>query len=306
MKSFNLWGMAGMAITVFGAAQAEDFECILEPQMVADLGSAVPGVLETVAVDRGDFVEEGQVVAKFESDVEWAAVEVAKARFNAMAQVESAEIRIDFSERKQKRQLELAAQDYVSEFNLDEAATEKALAEKALLEATESKQLAEAELKRARAYLQQKSIRSPFSGVVVDRFHNPGERVDEKPILEVAKIDPLYVEVLLPISMLNQIETGMQGSVATEYSPDENLIATVSVVDHLVDAASGLFGVRLILPNPENRIRAGLECRVEFLPVRSEAFTCENDGNRGTQGRCGTDFRKRPMQDIPEQLLSQD
>ena len=100
-------------------------------------------------------------------DVEKAAVLVAQARFDGKAQFESAEVRIDFSERKQKRSLELYEKNYVSEYNLDEAATEKVLAEKALLEAEEARRLAAAELERAKAFLELKSIRSPFTGVVV-------------------------------------------------------------------------------------------------------------------------------------------
>jgi multidrug efflux pump subunit AcrA (membrane-fusion protein) len=40
--------------------------------------------------------------------------------------------------------------------------------------------------------------------------------------------------------------------------------ATVTVVDRVVDAASGTFGVRLELPNPDRALSAGLKCRVRF------------------------------------------
>jgi len=40
--------------------------------------------------------------------------------------------------------------------------------------------------------------------------------------------------------------------------------AQVQVVDLTVDAASGTFGVRLTLPNPGNRIPAGVKCRARF------------------------------------------
>jgi len=40
--------------------------------------------------------------------------------------------------------------------------------------------------------------------------------------------------------------------------------ARVVIVDHVVDAASATFGIRLELPNPDNRIPAGIRCRVRF------------------------------------------
>jgi hypothetical protein len=36
------------------------------------------------------------------------------------------------------------------------------------------------------------------------------------------------------------------------------------VVNKVVDSASGKFGVRLEMPNPNNAIAAGLACTVEF------------------------------------------
>ena len=40
--------------------------------------------------------------------------------------------------------------------------------------------------------------------------------------------------------------------------------AKVSIVDRVVDASSGTFGVRLELPNPGHRLPGGLKCRVRF------------------------------------------
>jgi len=40
--------------------------------------------------------------------------------------------------------------------------------------------------------------------------------------------------------------------------------AKIEVVDRMLDAASGTFGVRLRLPNPGNRIPAGVKCKVRF------------------------------------------
>jgi hypothetical protein len=36
------------------------------------------------------------------------------------------------------------------------------------------------------------------------------------------------------------------------------------VVDKVIDAASGTLGVRLQMPNPDNKIPAGLKCSVSF------------------------------------------
>lgn len=237
---------------------------MLQPEMISELGSASPGVLEAVAVERGDLVAAGQVIATMVSGVENAAVEVARARVDATSQIESAQIREEFSERKHQRTIELTEKKYASEFDLDEARTDVVLAGKALLEAKDAMILARAELKRAEETLALKTITSPFDGVVVERYHNPGERVDDQPIVKLAKVNPLYVEALLPVNMLGVISEGDIGVITTEYDSNSRYEAQVVVVDRVVDAASGLFGVRLELTNPDGVIPAGLECVVDF------------------------------------------
>ena len=53
-----------------GAAQEHIFDCIIDPSATVLVGSPVPGLLEQVLVDRGDFVEQGQIVARLESHLD--------------------------------------------------------------------------------------------------------------------------------------------------------------------------------------------------------------------------------------------
>jgi multidrug efflux pump subunit AcrA (membrane-fusion protein) len=41
--------------------------------------------------------------------------------------------------------------------------------------------------------------------------------------------------------------------------------STVTIVDPIIDAASGTFRVTLMLPNPEHKLTSGLRCQVTFL-----------------------------------------
>ena len=64
---------------------------------------------------------------------------------------------------------------------------------------------------------------------------------------------------------IGQISKGMHAQVKTDYGSFENLVAEVVVVDKVVDAASGTFGIRLELQNRDNRIPGGLKCTVRFF-----------------------------------------
>ena len=57
---------------------------------------------------------------------------------------------------------------------------------------------------------------------------------------------------------------GMSGRVNLEPFVPGSHLAKVVVVDKLIDAASGTLGVRLQLPNPGNKIPAGIRCSVVF------------------------------------------
>jgi multidrug efflux pump subunit AcrA (membrane-fusion protein) len=133
-----------------------------------------------------------------------------------------------------------------------------------IVQAKENKRLAELELERAIAVLNQHTVTSPISGVVVNRFKSPGEYAEDDPIIELAQLDPLNIEVLLPASKFGTIKPGMQARVTPESPLEGSYTAEVKIVDRLVDASSGTFGVRLELPNPDNKLPGGLKCTVSF------------------------------------------
>ncbi len=111
-------------------------------------------------------------------------------------------------------------------------------------------------------------LKSPIDGVVMDRYVNPGESVDDRPLLKLAKIDPMRVEIIAYSDYFGVIEPGMEADIVIEGPSESRRTATVSVVDSVVDSASGTFGVRLLLPNPDNRVIGGLKCTAEFSAVR--------------------------------------
>jgi multidrug efflux pump subunit AcrA (membrane-fusion protein) len=144
------------------------------------------------------------------------------------------------------------------------AVTEAQVAEMRLRQAREAQRLAQQELALAQAQVAQRTIRSPLSGVVVEKYLSEGERVEEKPVLKVATIDPLRVEVIVPALYFSKIKPGMSANVKPEVAEGEVRSAKVIVVDKVIDAASNSFRVRLELPNPNYQLPPGLRCKVDF------------------------------------------
>ena len=239
-------------------------DCVIEPAEVVDIGSPVTGVIETIHVERGDVVAAGQILVELESGVEKAAVELARVRVQMESDVKSSEARLSLGERRQGRAGELFERDALSLNEIDQLETESELARLELHKARKNRKLAKLELHKAIESLERRIIRSPIPGVVVQRPMSPGEVVDEETILTVAQIDPLRVEVILPSMMFGSIRPGMRAAVVPEHSADQVQVASVVIVDRVIDAASGTFGVRLELPNPDFAIPGGLHCQVRF------------------------------------------
>jgi len=216
-------------------------------------------------VDRGDIVQQGQVVGKIEDGVEAATLALARARASNDSTVKSAEARVQFLRRKYERLNELHTKFVTPLASLQEAEAEAKVGEEQLKEAQLNKQIARLEVVHAEEVVKQRALRSPIDGVVVERLLVPGEyRNDQSPVLTLAQIDPLRVEVFVPTAYFGQIRIDSKAEVRPEQPVGGVHTATVTVVDRVLDAASGTFGVRLALPNPRLTLPGGIRCQVAF------------------------------------------
>ena len=246
-------------------ASATEFECVIEPYQLVKLASPVVGVIARLDVDRGDVVRQGQIVGKLADGVEEAMLVLAKARATNEYVSKSHEARLQLFRSKHKRLNDLYSKAISSQASLEEADAEAKVAEQQLKEAELNREVAKLEIRHAEEVLKQRTLISPIDGVVVERLLVPGEyRNEQSPILSLAQIDPLRVEVYVPIAYYGQIGTGSKAEVRPEKPVGDIFTAIVTVVDRVLDAASGTFGVRLALPNPDFLLPAGIACKVLF------------------------------------------
>ncbi|WP_157826831.1 efflux RND transporter periplasmic adaptor subunit [Macromonas nakdongensis] len=262
--------LAGLTVLAWpGGVGAAPFECLLEPAQTVEIRSAVEGLVRRIHVQRGDDVRAGQVLVELDASVERSSAAVAQYRAQAEGRIAASRNRMQYAQRKTQRSNELHQQSFISAQARDEAETEHNLAESELKEAMENRELARLEYQRAVDQLNQKTLRSPFNGIVVDRMLNPGDLAEagngRKPILKLAQIHPLRVEAVLPLSTFGKLRPGMVGQVTPEGGAPQK--ATIKVVDRVLDAASGTYGVRLELPNPQGQLPGGIRCQVEFSEV---------------------------------------
>ena len=266
-----LVALAGMPVACAGATPAAStpgHNCLIEPLQRVELRSAVEGRIGTITVDRGAAVQKGQLLVELESGADRAALEAARYRSVMEGQVKSAESRRAAAHTKLARRDELVQEKYIAVQDRDDSAAELRLAEAGVVEAQDNRRLAELEQKRLQELIELRRIRSPINGVVTERLQQVGEIAQTgetaRAVLRLAQINPLRVEVVLPVAMFGKLRAGAQAKVIAEAPLTGNYTATVAVVDRVVDSASGTFRVRLDLPNPKGDIPAGIKCSVQF------------------------------------------
>ena len=236
--------MSSLAIVLATSASANStvdinaaqLSCLLEPSQQVDISSQAPGVVNVVHMERGDQVRKGQKLLELDSAIQNAAYVTAKARAS-------------FAKRKVARNKNLLEKKLLSDLERDELLTEA--------------ELARLMLEEAQALVKQRTVYSPINGVVVQKNISVGEYVGSEPVAKLVALDPLYVEVIMKSDVYGSLVNGMTVEVQPERD-GRRYEGKIKIVDKIIDAASGTFGVRIELPNPDFILPAGLKCQAFF------------------------------------------
>jgi RND family efflux transporter MFP subunit len=290
MNRHSRWGLAASFLVPLATQAAQPLGCLIEPFRVSDVGSPVIGVIESTLVERGASVSAGQPLATLRSDVERQSVAVALTKAQAVGDLQAAEANALLARQKLVRAQDLADQQFISSQALEQARAEALVADNRLAQAREQRGVLAREHELAQAQLGLRTIRSPISGVIVDRYLSAGERVEEKAIFRVAMVNPLRVEVVLPASFYATVREGMSFNVTPDFPGAPARGARVTLVDKVIDGASNTFRVRLELPNADFALPAGLRCKAD---VGSEAATPPQKVQSRPAGRAATDAALR-------------
>jgi len=260
--------LLGLTITFFCAplmaTEKAVLDCLVKPEMYVELSSSVNAILDEMLVDTGDQIKKGQPLVMLERSVEIARVHLARMRANSDSEIDNRRVQLQYAKRNYKRIKDLYARKSVSLYEQDKAETEVALAKIELDKATENKKVAQLNLELALAELERRTIRSPIDGIVVDRYSMVGESVVDRTIMKLAQVDPLRVELIAPTEYFGLIKKGMEVDVYPERPANKSFKATVTVVDQLIDPASGSFTIRMALPNPGDQLVGGVNCIASF------------------------------------------
>lgn len=237
--------------------------CLVKPNKIVQLGSSVFGVLKELKVDRADVVTRGQVIGKLDTSVEEAQMSLDRYKAKTTAPIDAAQADLSWNQRELERRQKLANNRWSKINDVDEAATRVVQDRIAIRKAQDEIKMAELEAQRSEAQYNLKLIRSPINGVVTEVKLLPGEYIYElTPIVTLAQVDPLLVEVVVPAGDYGAMKAGDSAFVHLLQPLDKTVQTRIELIDPLIDPASDTFRARLALPNPNNAIPAGVRCTV--------------------------------------------
>ncbi|TCQ27855.1 efflux RND transporter periplasmic adaptor subunit [Rhizobium sp. PP-CC-3G-465] len=192
------------------------------------------GNLTEVLVKSGERIEQGQVIAKLDSDEQVLAVAQAK-------------VLLDAARDKVERNRRLG--------NAVSIAT--------LREAEFAEQAAELALKTAELDLTRRDIVAPSKGIVGIITVNPGDYVTTStPIAVVDDRSQILVDFWVPERFANSIKVGQEVSAVAVAQVTRQLTGAIHAIDNRIDQASRTLRVRARLDNPDDSLRAGMSFSV--------------------------------------------
>jgi HlyD family secretion protein len=252
----------------------------MRPTAVVHVGALVSGIVASTAVQAGDHVEAGQVVATIEDS----AFRLQLAR--AEAALRAAALRSDEARRGLHRQQALLERGFVSEAALDGARARWQLA-------TEDVAAAQADVATARLNLAHCRIASPIAGTVLSKDIAAGQSVAsafQVPDLFtiVSRLDQLEVVAMFAESDLAGLSAGAAATLTVPAWPERVFAATVLRVLDTPENRQGIvmFPVLLSLANHDGLLRPGMTAYVEIRTVtRRNVMTVPNQALAYARGR---------------------
>lgn len=266
----------------------------LHPDEETTVSSEVAGRVKMIAVDFGQPVRRGQVVAQL--DTTELSLQLERAR-SALAQamarlglepgaaeepestagMRQAKAQLEDARARFARSRKLVETGDISRERFEEA--ERAMqAREAAHDAMRDEmrtQLASLRALRAEVQLAEKRVKdativSPFDGAVGVKHVSPGQFIKENvPVLTIVKTSPLRLRVDVPESAVSEVRVGTELKFTTEAAPGQEFSAVVRELNPALDARSRTLKAEARLTGQDGRLKPGSFVQVRLITAKA-------------------------------------
>ncbi len=257
----------------------------------ATLYAKVAGYLQWIKVDKGDRVGKGEVLALIEvpeMEMEYRGAQAAV--LEAEAAYERARAQASLKEITYKRLASVfqTQPGAISGQEVDEARAQAEVAEREVKLAQAKLESARANAQRLEALLEYARIKSPYDGVVTERFVDPGNLIqnaaassNSAPILTVMDMDRVRVYVEVPEPDVAEVDRGDPVELEFDALAGKIFRGKVTRFAIALNPGTRTMKVEIDLPNPQRLVRPGMFGRARLrLGEQPEALFLPAEGVR--------------------------
>ncbi len=219
-------------------------ESVLVPRQVTVISSSQDGQIKNIPFGHGDIFKKGDVLVSYDCD-------------DLVAEADIVRAEKDLTRTKRQGSDELFKLDIISDLDRMSAKTEDTQAD------------AKARLYEAR--LKDCQIKAEFDGRITNKLANPGEYTrTDRVLLEVASIEPLKAEFLIPSKWLRWINVGAPVEI-TLNETERNYIAKIERIHGEIDPVSQSIQVIAVLEPYEDALLPGMsgKAKVDVSLIRA-------------------------------------
>jgi len=197
----------------------------IQPTDQVEISSELSGMMRSVYVDYNDIVKKGQVLAELDTEALDAQIASSRAALAAReARVSELEATVAETNAAHNRAKTLREKEFLSAAGLEQARAAYIRAVASLGSARADVQTARADLKAKQTNLGKATIRSPISGIVLDRNVEPGQTVAsslQAPVLfKLAQdLKRMQLEVDIDEADVSQVQKGNNATFWVEGFP---------------------------------------------------------------------------------------
>lgn len=209
------------------------------------LSAGAGGRLAELAVDNGDRVEKGQIVAVLADGTLRAELELARARLRD-------------AQRSHQRVRTLASAEAATRSDVERALGQV--------------EIAQAEVRVIEQRLDETRIRSPIAGTVLEVLARPGEALAAGPglaagVLRIADLSGLVAEVDVNEGELGSVRLGQEAEVISDAQRERSYRGVVREIAEQADRSRGTVLVKVHLAaTADGALRPGMAIQVRFGP----------------------------------------
>ncbi|BFM48380.1 efflux RND transporter periplasmic adaptor subunit [Marinomonas sp. THO17] len=229
------------------SAQIIEIHLPLSGQTMANdtlvLSNHYQGKITRLNVEKGDFVTQDQSLLEIDSRT-------------LKSQIEQAKLLI------QQRELELDGMKKLNEGNLSSKVN--------LAQAQTDLASAKANLQSLLVDLEDANLKAPFAGIINTLDVKQGQVLSVgSQVATLVSLNPIKISVNIPQNKIQQIQLGTIGKVQLESGYQAE--GTVSFINAMANESSRTVQVEIEVPNPDNKIAAGLTASVDFVLEKQKA-----------------------------------